>query len=160
MRASAHRVVNAVFVRFALVGSINTTIDLVLFLVLHNDGVPMLIANFVSTSCGLGFSFVANRSFTFKQRGGDGARKQLLTFLLGTGVGLWLVQPAVIAGTGAILIGTTLAPEARTCVAKAIAIVLGVAWNWLLYSKWVFRPTPTTAPALSGVSAGTERAAL
>ena len=52
-------------VRFAGVGVLNTLIDVGLFLLLH-DRVGIVLANFISTSAGMAFSFVVNGLFTFK----------------------------------------------------------------------------------------------
>lgn len=134
-------------VRFGLVGSVNTAIDLVLFLALQAAGSPLLLANLVSTSCGLAFSFTANRAFTFRQRGGSGLRRQAVAFLLGTGFGLWVVQPAVIAAAIALLAGSGVAPGLHPLLGKVAGIAAGMVFNWLLYSRWVFRAARGPVPA-------------
>ena len=158
-RGLSRRLLDPAFIRFAMVGSINTLIDLLLFLVLHGLGVPLLIANFVSTSCGLGFSFVANRSFTFKQSK-TSAHRQLVRFLLGTGIGLWALQPVVIAAVTALLASSPLTVDVRTVAAKVAAIVVGMGWNWLLYSRWVFRPIRPSGGDREGVGTVTEPISL
>jgi putative flippase GtrA len=51
-------------VRFAAVGIMNTTIDVVLFWVLHAP-LGIMAANFLSTSAGMTFSFLVNGRHTF-----------------------------------------------------------------------------------------------
>jgi len=76
-----------------MVGVVNTLLDLGLFLVLH-DHLGILLANFVSTSAGMTFSFVVNGLFTFKA--GRLTLRHALLFLATTGVVMWALQPIVI----------------------------------------------------------------
>ncbi|MFJ4232845.1 GtrA family protein [Cellulosimicrobium cellulans] len=128
---------------FALVGVANTLIDLVLFGVLRSAGAGILLANALSTTAGLTFSFVANRRFTFGDRAGRSWR-QLLLFVGGTGVGLWVLQPLVIVGAGALLEGWGAAsPTALLWLPKIAAIGVGMVWNYLFYDKVAFRASPS-----------------
>ncbi len=77
---------------FAVVGVVNTAIDTSLFLLLHGL-LGLLIANVVSTSCGMTFSFVANGRFTFKK---SLSAARALRFVAVTGTVLWLIQPVII----------------------------------------------------------------
>ncbi len=128
--------------RFGLVGAANTAVDLGVYLLLSMAGLPVLLANFVSTSAGLGFSFVANRRFTFSARPSDGAGRQLLLFVVCTGVGLWVVQPVVLLGAGHLLAPVGGPEEVRVLLAKLAAIGCGMVWNWTLYNRVVFRVAP------------------
>ena len=80
-------------VRFALVGVVNTLIDVTLFLLLHAP-LGITAANFVSTSTGMTFSFVVNGLFTF--RADRLTLRHAALFLLTTGSVMWLLQPLVI----------------------------------------------------------------
>jgi putative flippase GtrA len=128
--------------RFALVGVLNTLIDLTAYLLLRHLGLQILAANFISTSAGMAFSYVANHSFTFRPLPGAPVRqrRQLLLFLLVTGFGLWLIQPIVIVAVTHWLEsapprwGTMVPPVAKLC-----AIAVGLIWNYSLYSRVVFR---------------------
>lgn len=126
-------------VRFGGVGVINTCLDLSVYFLLQLAGVPFLLANLVSTATGLGFSFAANRFFTFRARPSTSARKQALLFLVCTGVGLWVVQPVMIFAVGQMLTGAGVQPELRILLSKLAAIACGMVWNWTLYNKVVFR---------------------
>lgn len=126
-------------VRFALVGVVNTALDLGIFFVLQLGGTPVLLANLLSTSAGLAFSFVANRGFTFSGRSSSHARRQLVLFVVCTGVGLWAVQPLVILGMDRVLLPYAALGVWRILIAKCIAIGFGMVWNWTLYNRVVFR---------------------
>jgi putative flippase GtrA len=123
--------------RFALVGVVNTVIDLTVFGALSILGVPMLLANFVSTSAGMTFGFFAHRSYSF--RSARPWHATVLSFVLATGSGLWVVQPLVIWAAGQVL-GPALGESALTLVwiPKMCAIVVGLAYNFLLYRFVVF----------------------
>jgi putative flippase GtrA len=127
--------------RFGLVGMVNTALDLGIFLALQLGGVPVIIANLISTSAGLAFSFGANRVFTFSGRtiGRTGAGRQLLLFVLCTGIGLWAVQPLVILAVDHLLAPYAAMGAWRILIAKCVAIGFGLVWNWTLYNRVVFR---------------------
>ncbi|MBW4717106.1 GtrA family protein [Saccharothrix obliqua] len=123
--------------RFGLVGVANTLVDLALYAVLSLAGVPLFPANLVSTTAGMACSFTLNRGFTFRARAGD-VRAQAVLFFAVTAFGLWLVHPVVIALTADLFTGAH--PVVATTGPKICALVFGLAWNYLLYSKVVFRP--------------------
>ncbi len=123
--------------RFALVGVANTVIDLLVFGLLSIAGVPMLVANFVSTSAGMTFGFVAHRSYSF--RSAEPWHRTVVPFVLTTGTGLWVVQPIVIWAVAGML--GDLAGEStltQVWIPKACAIAVGMVWNFLLYRFVVF----------------------
>lgn len=112
-------------VRFGLVGVLNTAVDLGLYLLLVGF-MPLVLANFVSTSCGMATSFCLNRGFTFRSSGS--VVRQLLLFVLVTGTGLWVVQPLVISAfSGLGVLG-----------AKLAGMSVGLVWNFVLYHYVVF----------------------
>lgn len=124
--------------RFVVVGVLNTAIDFAILFLLTWLGMAVFFANVISTSIALGFSFVANRSFTF-QSGGD-AKAQIVKFLIVTLAGLWLLQPAVIWVVSTLL--DDLLPSALVLlIGKGCATVVSMTWNYLLYSRLVFPPT-------------------
>ncbi|MFD1720846.1 GtrA family protein [Amnibacterium endophyticum] len=138
--------------RFAAVGVINTGIDVGIYLLLSAFGTPVVLANLVSTCCGLAFSFAANRGFTFSDRVSSAPRKQAVLFLLVTGVGLWCVQPLVLLAFAApaerALSGSDLM---ATVVPKLAAVLVGLVWNYLWYSRFVFRSRVAMTTGQTGV---------
>jgi putative flippase GtrA len=118
--------------RFGLVGICNTAVDLLSYAALVSLGVPIFVANFISTTAGLLLSFALNRNFTFRSRTGD-VRGQALWFFAVTGLGLWVMQPSVI------MLGTSMFPGSNVLIPKAAGIAVGLVWNYVLYNKVVFR---------------------
>jgi putative flippase GtrA len=134
--------------RFALVGVVNTLIDLLLFVALRSAGMPVLGANAISTTAGLAFSFVANRRFTFADRTGHLGR-QLVLFIGGTGVGLWVLQPAIILGLDHLLRTWGATSDALLLwVPKLAAIAAGIVWNYVFYDRVAFRVTGSRVEVL------------
>ncbi|MCU1475122.1 MAG: sugar translocase [Amnibacterium sp.] len=123
---------------------LNTLIDLATYLLLRQVGLQILAANFISTSAGMAFSYVANHRFTFRPLPGAPVRRRrrLLLFLLVTGTGLWLLQPVVIVAVTHWLESPLSGSEALVpLIAKVCAIAVGLIWNYTLYSRVVFRPS-------------------
>ena len=121
--------------RFALVGGTNTAIDFGILFLLHSLGLNKYIANIISTSVAFIFSFFANRSFTFKSE--KGAGKQVIPFLVVTLTGLWILQPAVIWVV--LLPLGNLDQNIALFIAKLAATVVSLVWNYILYSRFVFK---------------------
>lgn len=140
--------------RFLLVGVTNTLIDLCLYLVLTHGGLTIALANFISTSAGMSFSFLANRLFTFRSaQGHRHIGKQAALFLVVTGFGLWVLQPIVILLVPHPIGGTTTVLGYLALVQpKLCGIAVGVVWNYVLYSRLVFRLVPTAVPVEVAVS--------
>jgi putative flippase GtrA len=57
------------FMRFCLVGVVNTGVDFAVFTVLTNMGILLLVAQCISYTCGVLNSFLLNRTWTFQRRG-------------------------------------------------------------------------------------------
>lgn len=125
--------------RFGLVGGINTGIDFGILFVLHGLGVNTYLANIISTSVAFVFSFFANRSFTFRSSGS--LRRQIIPFLVVTLIGLWVLQPAIIYLVQIPL--TSLDAALSLFIAKLIATIGTMIWNYLLYKRFVFPPEKT-----------------
>lgn len=128
--------------RFGIVGVANTAIDALGYALLVSLGVPIFVANFISTSAGMLLSFSLNRNFTFKAKDGD-IRRQALLFFGVTAFGLWVVQALVILAV------TRVFPGLPVLVPKFAGIAVGLVWNYVLYHKVVFRHRPPEpVPAL------------
>lgn len=125
--------------RFALVGGINTAIDIGLLFGLTALGVPKLAANTVSTGLAFIFSFFANKSYTFRAQGN--MRRQLILFVIITLAGLWGLQNAVIFCISPILASVIHAESLVLLLAKIIATGVSLVWNYYLYDRVVFRTT-------------------
>lgn len=125
-------------IRFALVGGANTALDFILLFLFVNLGVNKIIANYLSTGISLIFSFFANKSFTFKDKSKK-AKRQFAIFLVVTLAGLWVIQPIVIWLSSAVLEPYISNENIVLFIAKLIATVASLIWNYLLYSRLVFK---------------------
>lgn len=123
--------------RFAAVGSFNTVLDFVLlFTLVYAAGLNQYLGNVVSTGICLVVSFFLNRQWTF--RSSQRSTRQFLTFLAVTLAGLWGVQSLLLWGVHVALRPVAEGPVALF-IAKAIATLGSLTWNYLLYSRLVFR---------------------
>ena len=125
--------------RFALVGGINTAIDIGLLFGLTALGVPKLAANTISTGTAFIFSFFANKSYTFRTQGN--MRRQLVLFVIITLAGLWGLQNAVIFCISPILTSVIHTEPLVLLLAKIITTGASLVWNYYLYDRVVFRTT-------------------
>lgn len=121
--------------RYALVGGFNTALDFGILFLLTSLGLSTIVANYISTSIAFIFSFFANKTFTFKATGD--ARREFILFLVVTLTGLWVLQPIVIAAVEHAL--HTLPNTEKVLVAKLIATLVSLIWNYIFYSKVVFK---------------------
>ena len=125
-------------IRFGIVGIANTALDFILLFLFVGVGLDKIPANYLSTGISFIFSFFVNKKFTFKSTTGS-AKKQFAVFLIVTMIGLWIIQPLVIAGVSAILASTGWTSAFILFVAKLIATVASLVWNYLFYSRLVFK---------------------
>lgn len=125
-------------IRFIIVGGANTAIDFLILFLLTNVGVNKIVANYISTTVALIFSFFANKSFTFKNKTAN-AKKQFVLFLVVTLAGLWILQPIIISICTNFLAPYITNSNINLFVAKLIATIASLIWNYLLYSRLVFK---------------------
>lgn len=132
------RIQDSVVARFASVGVVNTAVDFGLFVALFAVGLPAVAANFISTSAGMAVSFFGNRRFVFGPS--DHRTREIALFVVVCGLGIWGIQPAVITLATQFLthfnINSTLA---LATIPKLLAIGIAAVWNYLMYSRLVFR---------------------
>jgi putative flippase GtrA len=127
------------FGRFAVVGLVNTVIDVVLFAALHAP-LGIVAANFVSTSAGMTFSFLTNGRFTF------GARqltvRHAVLFVAANGSTMWLLQPLLIMLAHVML-------ATPVMIAKVGALGVSLVANFLLYRYVVWPHEPARVGAVT-----------
>jgi putative flippase GtrA len=124
--------------RFAVVGGANTALDFIVLFLFVNLGVDKIAANYISTSVALVFSFFANKSFTFKDKTGN-AKKQFAIFLAVTLAGLWVLQPIIIWAVTSLLDTQITNESVLLFIAKLVATVASLIWNYFLYSRLIFK---------------------
>lgn len=125
-------------IKFVLVGGFNTVLDFTLLFIGVALGLDKIVANFISTGASMVVSFFANKSFTFNNSD-RATKRQFILFIIITAFGLWVIQPIVIlAITGAfstMIINTSV----LLFIAKVIATIASLIWNYLFYSRFVFK---------------------
>lgn len=133
-------------VRFAAVGVINTIVDFgTLNLLVLVFSVALAPANIASTTIAMLVSFMLNKNIVFRQTG-SGAVRQFILFIAVTLVGIWLLQTVVVVQAYDAL-ERLLHEQQQTGVlawlilntAKAIGVAVGIIWNYLWYSRFVFK---------------------
>lgn len=131
------KLLSSAVLKFAGVGVINTAIDTVLFLLLHDD-LGVFVANLLSTSAGMLFSFVVNGLFTFKAQ--RLTVRHAATFLATTGLTMWAVQP--------VAIHLLLEVVDEVLVAKLGSIAICFVLNFLAYRLvvWPTESSPVGEP--------------
>jgi len=125
-------------IRFILVGGVNTALDFGILFLLTFLGLDKFIANYISTGTALIFSFFANKTFTFKHKS-ENAKKEFILFLVITLVGLWVIQPIVIWIATSLLDPVITNDAINLFIAKLIATVASLVWNYFFYSRVVFK---------------------
>lgn len=129
---------NAQKARFIAVGGINTVLDFGLLFILKSFGLPALTANICSTTAAFCFSFFANKKFTFKTNNAN-IKRELLLFVVVTLTGLWGIQTLVIMIVTQLLSGSGLSSDMTLLAAKLCATVASLTWNYIMYSRVVFK---------------------
>ena len=130
-------------IRFIIVGICNTAIDFLVFVLLISY-MPNIPANFISTSCGMVFSFISNKRFTFGDKAGSNL-KQVINFIIVTVFALWVIQPVIIYITQPAIGAVTHDYILSSFIAKALATLVSLIWNYIAYSRFVFRDHGTTS---------------
>jgi putative flippase GtrA len=125
-------------IRFAVVGGLNTLIDFVILLTITSFGIPAAIANYPSSTAAVIFSFFANKNYTFKATGTN-LKKEILLFLIFTLFCAWIIQPLTIVIVEYILKSLNIQSMILTIIAKLTATLATLIWNYLTYSRFVFK---------------------
>lgn len=149
--------------RFVCVGGFNTILDLVMLNILVLlVGLPVLVANTISVTIGITISFFLNRRFVFQQPRANATKKQFAYFFIVTGASVLLIQNIVIyiveqilgvrdigfhGLLGVIGLDSISNRAINLNVAKALAVLVGMVWNFTLYSRVVFTSKSEREPA-------------
>lgn len=133
---------NRRLVRFGLVGIINTILDFGLLFLFRALGIPVEIANIMSTGTAFIFSFYANKKYTFKTTDTNIIYEMTL-FILVTLSGLWILQTGIIAILQPPITTIVKRPNLALLIAKLIGTAASLTWNYILYSRFVFKKSST-----------------
>jgi len=129
---------HAEVIRFAIVGAANTVIDFSILFLLVNLGLDKIPANYISTFVAFISSFFINKSYTFKSTGGN-TKKQFGLFIVITIIGLWVIQPIVILTISPAVASLGFSSGISLLASKLVATLASMIWNYLLYSRIVFK---------------------
>lgn len=129
---------NAEKLRFGAVGALNTAVDFAILYGLTFIGFDKIASNYVSTTTAFLLSFTLNKNYTFQTRDAN-TKKQFLKFTIVTLSGLWLVQPFVMAVAISLLENLSIGEYFNLTVAKILATIVTLVWNYIFYSKVVFK---------------------
>ena len=141
-RALAQKTLSSEKIRFGLVGVVNTVVDFaVLFTLARVVGIPVIAANILSTSCAMVASYVLNKNAVFGNTDRHNHR-QVLLFVAVTLAGLWVLQSAVIV-TVETLLSSIGNHGLVLLLAKVVATGASLVWNYLWYSRVVFKKERT-----------------
>ena len=121
------------FILYALIGVSGVTLDLVLFLVLHNAlGMHEIAANAISVTAGITNNFVLNAFFNFR-RSDDLATRFVRFYAVGI-LGLVMVAALLLVFT------TWLGVDAN--IVKVLSLPLVLALQYTLNARWSFGVRP------------------
>lgn len=121
--------------KFLMSGATAAATEFVVFLILHEIGIPLFIANALSFMCGLGVSFTLNKQWVFVKKGG-GTQQFTMYFALAC------INLLVSSGLLSLFVHQL---GLRPSIAKLVTMVLIASWNYLIYQKIIFKKS---APAL------------
>lgn len=117
------------FIKFALVGLLNTGVDVAIFFLLTRIGIQYVAAQVVSYSCGAANSYLLNKVWTFRSCGLSYAEIVRFTTVNLISLGISVVVLRLLHGTAGL----------ELAAAKGGATVCALAVNFLGNKLWVFR---------------------
>lgn len=125
-------------IRFGAVGILNTVIDFSLLFALKSLGFPTIRANTISTTVAFITSFTLNKKIVFKVHGSD-LKREISLFIVLTLFGLWVLQPLVFITIGWALPHGYTSSYLTLLMSKIIATCVTMVWNYVTYSRIVFK---------------------
>ncbi|MEI8338965.1 MAG: GtrA family protein [bacterium] len=145
-------------IRFIIAGSCNTFLDFIFLNILTAVfGIYFVIANLFSVSICITLSYFLNHYFVFRIKEPLGFRK-FTTFFAVTGFSSLALQSGIITSMHWLL-GTPFSrslfivggvsnhPTIELNFVKAIAVLVGMIWNFIFYKHVVFKDKPSKTEA-------------
>ena len=131
--------------KFAVVGGTCLVVDTVIFFVLKTTVLSEkpVTAKIVATLVATIVSYVLNREWSFKTRGGRGRRHEAALFFLINGIGIALNSMPLWVSRYLLHLQephvSRLGEEVADFIsAQIIGTLIGMAFRWWGYKKWVF----------------------
>lgn len=126
------------FVKFAMVGSIGAVVDFSVLNLAHKVfGLPLVVSNTLSFSLAVLSNFTWNRLWTFPESRTRPIRSQLPQFALVNVIGL-VINNLILVGLHALFSHYIPDPWDYN-LAKAVAIVIVLFWNFGANRLWTYR---------------------
>ena len=142
------RVIVAEFAKFGVVGAICTVLDVGLFNLLHfGANVEPLLAKSISVAIATTASYIGNRQWSFRERGGKGFGREYPLFFLLNAIGLgFSLGCLAVTKYGLGFSG----PLALNLAGNVIGMAGATVFRFWSYRRWVFPAVmPDDAPAAS-----------
>lgn len=126
--------------RFAIIGGLNTLLDIAILIILTGWGVDKILANITSTSITFINSFGLNRKFTFKSdaKSKTAIAREMALFTIITLFGLWVIQGFIITAITPAITSLGFSDKLSVIIAKIPATIASLIWNFVMYKKVVF----------------------
>lgn len=118
------------FIKFSIVGAINTVVDFGVFSLLLTNGCPILMSQIISYGCGTLNSFIMNRLWTFKENKSN-EYSEPLKYVVANVATLIFVSVLIL-----FLINLVHLP---IFIAKVICTGFGMVINFISSKFWVFQ---------------------
>lgn len=139
-------------IRFACVGVINTLTDItILNTLVFAFGLKVLVANTISATISIVISYFWNYAIVFR-REHKLSLKMFAKFVIVTGLSIVVVQSVIIYAVEHVLTINSIqavvnlshaqAKFIQVNSAKALAVLMGMVWNFALYQLVVFKKAP------------------
>ncbi|MBF0338056.1 MAG: GtrA family protein [Nitrospirae bacterium] len=132
------------FLRFALIGVLNTLVDLVVLnietlITGARQGTLFAMQKAVSVMVAVFFSYHFNKRWTFEDRSTGKDRKKLLQFIVvsAAGMGLNVTVATIVATVGVGYTG--IHPQVMVNIGALCGTAAGLLWNFAGYKLWVFK---------------------
>ena len=132
------------FIKFSLIGGLNTIIDFsvlnfLMWLTKIYQGSLILLFNTISFTIAVINSYLWNKYWTFQEKGRKGIPVQFLKFLTISIIGVAINSSIVFSITTFISPIPGFSRGIWANLAKAIATIVGLIWNFLGYKFWAFK---------------------
>lgn len=131
------------FFLFALVGSSGFLVDIGLYGLALRLTAPVVLSGFFSALCAMIWNFTWNDLVTWRTNHHVHISLRALKYALVSLVGIG-ISTATLAFTYQLL-------HFHPLLAKLLGIILAVTWNYLLNSRWTWRPEVTAAVCVTRV---------
>jgi putative flippase GtrA len=137
-------------IRFLCIGSFNSLTDITILNILVFAGhLPVWVVNAFSVSVGITISYFLNHFLVFRHQHKPNY-KLFIKFFSVTGISIIVLQTFIIYLTRPLYnsfalglhgISASFSAKISLNLAKITAILIGMVWNYLLYSRVVFKKT-------------------